>query len=275
MEGKDSFHAKTKSAKPDQPGKATTYWAGVLMCDKNTAGPKTEEDYLWVKCHHRVTADKILQQYKARNPTEDVVLRSNGRIVGNETMKMLDVHGDQVIAFEGIKRSDVHVPAAGTTSRKPLHPSGRQISQPRVLSPEPASLASDVKKEQKSLFPNAKVHGHLRSPSKPKVKSEDAYRYRTDTTNENIPPSSKISPSSQLATAATASPSMRPVPQTFHQASNEGGTGPFPTEMTGWAVNPPFMRYLQLCHISWKSRIVGLPEERIQSLAWESWRLLT
>ena len=42
-----AFHEKTKAAKPNQPCKPTTCWAGVLMCDKNPAGPKTEEDYLW------------------------------------------------------------------------------------------------------------------------------------------------------------------------------------------------------------------------------------
>ncbi|MCJ1384792.1 hypothetical protein MMC17_007910 [Xylographa soralifera] len=275
MEGENSFHEKTKAAKPNQPCKPTTYWAGVLMCDKNPAGPKTEEDYLWVKCHQRVTADLILQQYKIRNLTEDVVLRNNGRIVGNEPMKLLDVYEDHVIAFEAVKKSDIDVSTAASIPRKPLQPSGRQISQSRVSIPEPASLASDVKKEHNSPYPGAKVHGHLRSPSKPKVGFEDGHFYHMGRRDENKPPSTTLSPLSQLANAATETSAPLSVPQAFRQASNEGVSGPFPSKATGWTVNPPFMRYLQQCRVSWESRNVGRTEDEIQDLAWESWMKLS
>ena len=218
-----------------------------------------------------MTADKILQQYKARNPAEDVVLRINGRVVGNDTMKMLDVHGDQVIAFEAVKKSDIDVPTATTIPRKPLHPSGRGISQPRVLTPESALLASDVKKERQSPYSGAKVHGHLRSPSKPKIRSEDVYPNRMDTRDENLPPYSTLSPLSQPANAATASPAPRSVLQAFRQASNEGVSGPFSSDEAFRTVNPPFMRYLQRCRVSWEPRVGGLTEAEIQYLAWESW----
>ena len=45
-----SFHEKTKASKPSQPSKPTTYWIAVLPLDKKPEGPKTEEDYLWIKC---------------------------------------------------------------------------------------------------------------------------------------------------------------------------------------------------------------------------------
>ena len=211
-----------------------------------------------------MTADKILQQYKARNPTEDVVLRSNGRIVGDDTMKMLDVYGDQIIAFEAVKKSDMDQPTATAMPRKPLHPSGRQISQTRVLTPEPASSAA-VKKENKSTYPGAKVHGHFRSPSKAKPRMEDAYPHHAR--DENIPPTSTFSPLAQLASVATTMPALSSVPHAFGQASNEGVPGPYQSEAAGWKVNEPFMRYLQVYRRNWPSHSNGLAESDMQSKA--------
>ncbi|MCJ1400989.1 hypothetical protein MMC11_004200 [Xylographa trunciseda] len=240
------------------------------MADKKPEGPKTEEDYLWVKCHQRVTADVILQQYKARNPSEDVVLRHNGHIIHNDTMKMLDLYDDHVVAFEAIKLSDIDMPTATFVPRKPLQPSGRQASQLRVPTSEPASSASVVKKEHKSPYLGAKIHGHLRSPSKPKARLEDAYPYGKGPRDENVPPSTTPSASLKLANAATAPPALQSVPQAFGQAGNEGNIGSIPFDGTVWQVNAPFMKYRQSSRGSW-GETFGLSEGEIQNLAWDSW----
>ncbi|MCJ1387289.1 hypothetical protein MMC18_000130 [Xylographa bjoerkii] len=241
------------------------------MSDRKPEGPKTEDDYLWVKCHQRVTADLIIQQYKARNPTEDIVLRHNGKNVTNEAMRELDVFDDHIIAFEAIKKADINARTATPTPRKPLQPSGRQLSQSRVSTPEPGSLGLDVKKENSSPFPGAMVHGHLRSPSKLKARRSDTHPNALSPKDENMPPSTTLSPLSQLANAATAPQALWPVPHAFGEASNEGVSGPFQSDAAGWTVNPPFMRYLQVCRGTWKFKIVGLAEAEIQNLAWESW----
>jgi hypothetical protein len=45
-----SLHERTKAVKPNQYTKPSTYWAAVLWFDREPAGPKREEDYLWIKC---------------------------------------------------------------------------------------------------------------------------------------------------------------------------------------------------------------------------------
>ena len=45
------FHEKTKAVRPQLPIKLTTYWAAILLHDKDPRNETTEEDYLWVKCH--------------------------------------------------------------------------------------------------------------------------------------------------------------------------------------------------------------------------------
>ncbi|MCJ1416755.1 hypothetical protein MMC32_003093 [Xylographa parallela] len=215
----------------------------------------------------RVTADKILQQYKERNPTEDVVLKNNGRVIGNDTMAMLDVYGDQVIAFEAVKKSDIDPLTATAVPRKPLQPSGRQISQPRVSTPD--YLASDVKKEHMSPYPGAKVHGHLRSPSKPKARLEDAYLYRMGTRDENIPPSSTLTPLSQLTN--TSSSTSYPVPPA-HQLSGGAQQSGRPGIID--KSDPGFMKWLanmRESHVPINEYDKAIQEQS----AWDSWMLFT
>ena len=215
----------------------------------------------------RVTADKILQQYEERNPTEDVVLKNNGRVIGNDTMAMLDVYGDQVIAFEAVKKSDIDPLTATAVPRKPLQPSGRQISQPRVSTPD--YLASDVKKEHMSPYPGAKVHGHLRSPSKPKVRLEDAYLYRMGTRDENIPPSSTLTPLSQLTN--TSSSTSYPVPPA-HQLSGGAQQSGRPGIID--KSDPGFMKWLANMlesHVPTNEYDKAIQEQS----AWDSWMLFT
>ncbi|MCJ1479498.1 hypothetical protein MMC13_008184 [Lambiella insularis] len=163
-----SFHEKTKSAKPNQPCKPTTYWAGVLDAGLRPEGPKTESDYLWVKCHQKVTADLIAEQYKARHPDQDVVLWHNGKIVTDHLMKTLDIYNDHIIAFEAIRKSDLESRALLLTARQPLSPSTHQVTQKKVKTPEAASLPSSKQPSTSSPYPAAKIPAQLRSPSKAK-----------------------------------------------------------------------------------------------------------
>jgi hypothetical protein len=50
----------SKAVKPGGDCKSTTYWAAVLLLDKDLLSPKLEEDFLWVKCKHVCYVEPLL-----------------------------------------------------------------------------------------------------------------------------------------------------------------------------------------------------------------------
>lgn len=134
----------------------------MLNDNKKPEDAEAEMDFLWLKCHkvssakksHHVPSSKTLtytllqgvtvqtirQQYMARNfQTEEVLLKFDNRFLDDPTpMRELNDHGDNVIAMEAVKRSDLPARAP----RQPLQPSNAQIPA------KPASPASETVKSE-------------------------------------------------------------------------------------------------------------------------------
>ena len=45
-----SLHEKAKACKPDVPLKPTTILVALLKPERGNEGPKSEDDFFWVKC---------------------------------------------------------------------------------------------------------------------------------------------------------------------------------------------------------------------------------
>ncbi|KAI9881074.1 MAG: hypothetical protein M1830_008232 [Pleopsidium flavum] len=125
LNGDRTFHNKAKALRPNQPSKQTTFWVGVLNDGQKAEDAEVESDFLWLKCHKGVTVQTIRQQYMSRNfQEEEIILKFGSRLLANPTtMRELNDHGDNLIAIEAVKPSDL----ATRMPRQPLQPSNAQV----------------------------------------------------------------------------------------------------------------------------------------------------
>lgn len=165
------LHDLAIKCKPSAPTKASTIWIAVLRVDKVPSEDSTEEDFLWIKCHSRITTQTIYDQYQQKCPPGEAwVLKHESKLADlSTTMGDLDTYKDKVIVFEAVKASDT----SRLVTRQPLQPTNTQLpASPKVPLTKPASIkpsfdgALDENDTQQStmphgsLPPNVAVHGH-------------------------------------------------------------------------------------------------------------------
>lgn len=98
-----------------------------------------------------IAVQTIRQQYMARNfQTEEVLLKFDNRFLDDPTlMRELNDHGDNLIAMEAVKRSDLPARAP----RQPLLPSNAQIpAKPALPAPEPVKPSRESASHYKSPY---------------------------------------------------------------------------------------------------------------------------
>ncbi|MCJ1248606.1 hypothetical protein MMC30_005824 [Trapelia coarctata] len=256
-----AFHEKTKAAKPQMPCNPTTYWAAVLLSEKKPEGPTVEEDYLWIKCHQKITVDIVREQYSKRNGGEDIFLRHNGSMPeGCIPMKDLDTYDDHVIAFEAIKKPELASRLSTHSPRLPLQPSGRNVLQEKVI---PQADIDVLASGSKSPYDKYRDSSNLQSFAHPKL-----CKSPLPTQDEN------------LVSATTRASTPPGVPQNLPSKSSRSSrsarsVSPRP-DANIQALDPAFTKYLQSYRIEyfhhWSPSSGTSPDDAdVQSEAWKNW----
>ncbi|KAL8709618.1 MAG: hypothetical protein Q9220_005710 [cf. Caloplaca sp. 1 TL-2023] len=121
-----SFHERTSAARPEMMIKPKNYLIAVLKTGVKPEEAKTNDQYLWIKCHGKIKLDVVRQKYLEKNETSgNIVLRHQKTVLENDdiTMSELDVYGDHLVVLEAITESDF--PSRKNFGREPLHATSR------------------------------------------------------------------------------------------------------------------------------------------------------
>ena len=96
----------------------------ILKHDQKPQGPKSEGDYLWIKCGRKTTAPKLLQQCKLRLDSlqeEEIVLKHGPRILdANTPMSEIGDPQDRLVVLEVFGKSEMS--SRLLADRQPLEP---------------------------------------------------------------------------------------------------------------------------------------------------------
>lgn len=143
----------------------------------------------------------------------------NGKILKNEAMGELDGHRDQTIAIEAIKPSELPS-RMESPKQEPQQPSGPLRPQQKSTTPAPASSVIVDKEHYNTPYPEAKIHGQLRSPSKPSSTTQ----YSTHSPSATVAPSNRtpLSPRDENLPSVGMVSSARPsIPPTTRKLSSK------------------------------------------------------
>ncbi|KAI9789949.1 MAG: hypothetical protein M1835_001330 [Candelina submexicana] len=158
-----AFHDKVKEVRPNQPAKPSTYWVAVLHHTKKPALAVREDDFLWVKCHHKITVQTIKAQYHNRDPLVGPIILKLGNDTVNDTdqMSTLNRFGDNIIVFHALQPDAAQGPPEFVT-RQPLQPVNTQITT-RMESPVAPLPKQEYRPEEyKSPHSPAPLSGQLK-----------------------------------------------------------------------------------------------------------------
>ncbi|KAI9753132.1 MAG: Protein kinase C signaling pathway involved MAPKK protein [Chaenotheca gracillima] len=179
------LHDEAVPLRPETPLKLNSYWVAVLPGSKIEKTRKTESDFLWIKCHSRVTLQKIHDQYAAYRQRNSLpgafTLICSGKISPSyTTVQELDLFGDKVIAFAATEetRSAPSASPASGMSRSPLMPApkGPNIGMSRSSSAvNPPVLKSNVEPSPSIASPT--YHAGTPTMSGPRPYLNGAYQY--------------------------------------------------------------------------------------------------
>ena len=120
-----SLYSKTRHCMPESMHelKPNALAVAILKPDQKVEGPKSEGQYLWVKCASKTTAVKILQQCKLRlaPSSDELVLKHGPRIVDPHTpmSELVDVR-DHLVVLEVFTEPELS--SRMLADRQPLRP---------------------------------------------------------------------------------------------------------------------------------------------------------
>ncbi|KAL6715664.1 hypothetical protein ACLMJK_006625 [Lecanora helva] len=132
---------------PNEPSKPSTYWVAVLHADKQPRLDNDAGDWLWIRCHGKIQAQTIRDQYEKRASLgEPWVLKHDAKVLSNlqATMSELDSYRDRIIALEAVRSSDT---SRLSSTREPLRPKSNQTLSP--TSKQNQTLSLDGAKDKK------------------------------------------------------------------------------------------------------------------------------
>ncbi|KAH0550909.1 hypothetical protein GP486_007727 [Trichoglossum hirsutum] len=106
-----ALHQKASALKPKEDCKPSTYWIGILHHDKTHESFEKETDFLWVKCHKKITTETIRQTYLSRFPGTAIMLMDGAGVVhGSMTMGSLNRYGDNIVILRAVYSSPIQQP---------------------------------------------------------------------------------------------------------------------------------------------------------------------
>ncbi|KAI4191591.1 MAG: hypothetical protein LQ348_003488 [Seirophora lacunosa] len=82
MPAKSSLHDKASSLVPDLGAKPSTIVVAVLNASKDPNGSLQQDDFLWVKCHAKISLRKISEQYQLKRDSKTPwALKHDGQLI--------------------------------------------------------------------------------------------------------------------------------------------------------------------------------------------------
>ncbi|KAL8955052.1 MAG: hypothetical protein Q9183_006812 [Haloplaca sp. 2 TL-2023] len=126
-----SFYEATKACRPESvlhTNKSNSVTVAILKPDQVPDGPKSDDNYLWIKCFGKTTADKLYAQCKLKNGDDRAFVLLHGARVIPSTMPMSEIVTlpDGLVALQQINEVDY---SARLTPSKTLTPSRQPLQQ--------------------------------------------------------------------------------------------------------------------------------------------------
>ncbi|KAL8789297.1 MAG: hypothetical protein Q9213_001220 [Squamulea squamosa] len=188
-----SLHAKASAVLPKLSMKPTTIVVAILQADKDANGRLREEDFLWIKCHAKVSLRTIYQQYENKRQSETPwVLKYGNEPVSLElTVGDVNKFGNNIVAFEAFdKLLSSQVPSSGNTPSHTGNPLSPKDVNPRLRSahvpPKPTLAGKSDENSLPVATPPDNTHNYHVRPS-PRPDNTIHHRIHYDRLEANSP----------------------------------------------------------------------------------------
>ncbi|KAL8769219.1 MAG: hypothetical protein Q9209_004720 [Squamulea sp. 1 TL-2023] len=224
MAADGSLHAKASAVLPKLSTKPTTIVVAILQADKDANGHLREEDFLWIKCHAKVSLKTIYQQYENKRESETSwVMKYDGKPVSLEmTVGDVNKFDNNVVAFEAFDTLlPNRAPSSGNTMSHSGNPLAPKDANPRLrpahVSPKPTVAGRNDENSHPVATPTPdNTHDYHGRPS-PRHDNTTRHRIHYDRLDANSP---RPTPSpSALSPHSYSRPSSH-VPQRLPSASS-------------------------------------------------------
>ncbi|KZF24142.1 hypothetical protein L228DRAFT_259400 [Xylona heveae TC161] len=103
------FRDRAKQLKPDEAIKPTSYWVGILKHEKEPSQALAENDFVWAKCHGRITFQTLKAEYEKLHFVGETVILKDGfaEISDKTTVAEADLYSDRHIIVRASKAASV------------------------------------------------------------------------------------------------------------------------------------------------------------------------
>ncbi|KAL8724724.1 MAG: hypothetical protein Q9166_007785 [cf. Caloplaca sp. 2 TL-2023] len=180
-----SLHAKASAVVPDLKTKPSTILVAILHTDKDPNGIIRQEDFLWVKCHARISLTTIHAQYEnKREGNSPWELKHDGKPVDLHLtvgdIKEVDNFDNHVVVFQAaITEPAGQAPSSHNSSGHAATPLSPKDANPRLrpapILPKPTSPSNNDENAPPAASPAG--NDRLQRQIRPSPGPDDTVRY--------------------------------------------------------------------------------------------------